>query len=439
LRYEIEHPVVNDADYKIWNRYESRSWPSLRIIDPEGNLVSGASGEIDFATLNRFFEENLPYYREHGLLDEKPLHFDRESAKTSQTALRYPGKILADEKGGRLFIADSNHNRIVVASLDGVVQAVIGTGAIGRADGDFATAGFNHPQGMALAGDSLYVADTENHLLRKVDLKERRVKTIAGTGQQARTPWTDDNARPTEVDLNSPWALATQGNKLFIAMAGAHQIWEMPLDESKIRSYAGNGREDIVDGALLSSQPFQSGYSSFAQPSGLATDGKWLFVADSEGSSVRAVPLDEKKEVRTLIGTADLSDARLFTFGDVDGPNGLARLQHCLDVAWHAGHIYVADTYNSKIKVIDLKSGQCTTLAGTGQKAYEDSADPKHAKFFEPAGLGYAAGKLFVADTNNHRIRVISLAEDGAKATAVKTLELVGLRPPQQTAGAQSK
>ena len=142
--------MVNDADYKIWDRYHCRSWPSLRLIDPEGNLVAENSGEIDFATLDAFFKKALPYYRQKGVLNEKPIHFDLERTKAVQTPLRYPGKILADEAGNRLFIADSNHNRIVVASLIGKLQSVIGSGAIGKADGDFATAQFNHPQGMAL-------------------------------------------------------------------------------------------------------------------------------------------------------------------------------------------------------------------------------------------------------------------------------------------------
>ena len=289
-----------------------------------------------------------------------------------QTPLRFPGKILADEAGNRLFIADSNHNRIVVASLDREVANVIGSGVIGHADGDFATAQFNHPQGMALSGDTLYVADTENHLLRKVDLKTRRVTTIAGIGEEARNGWPGVDLErgilperfvgpPLKTALNSPWALWIQGKDLYIAMAGAQQIWKMPLDESEIGPFAGNGREDIVDGALLPKQPYQAGFSSFAQPSGLASDGKSLFVADSEGSSVRAVPFDAAGAVTTLIGTAQLGDARLFTFGDLDGQPGKARLQHCLDVAYHDGVVYVADTYNHKIKAIDLKTNECKT------------------------------------------------------------------------------
>src|SRR5262249_3526793 len=156
--------------------------------------------------------------------------------KAAKTPLLYPGKILADEGSGRLFIADSNHNRIIMTSLDGKVQSVIGSGEIGHKDGDFGTAEFHHPQGMALRGGTLYVADTENHLLRKVDLKERRVSTIAGTGEQARATWpgADLNALavmperfagpPLQTALNSPWALWIDGKDLYIAMAGAHQI-----------------------------------------------------------------------------------------------------------------------------------------------------------------------------------------------------------------------
>ena len=102
------------------------------------------------------------------------------------TALRYPGKVLADEASGRLYITDSNHNRIVVTQLDGTLVETIGSGDIGAEDGDYAKATFDHPQGLALAKDSLYVADTENPLLRKVDLKKKQVTTVAGTGQQAR-------------------------------------------------------------------------------------------------------------------------------------------------------------------------------------------------------------------------------------------------------------
>jgi DNA-binding beta-propeller fold protein YncE len=440
LRYEIEHPVVNDADHKIWNRYGVNSWPSFRVIDPEGNLVAQGSGEMKFEEFDAFFKSVLPYYRQRKLLDARPIKFDLESAKATQTPLRYPGKVLADEAGNRLFIADSNHNRIIIASLDGKLLEIIGSGSIGRLDGDYAKAQFDHPQGMALRDETLYVADTENHLLRKIDLRGKRVTTIAGIGQQGRNAWPgmpDDapmggfNVKlperfvgpPKTTALNSPWALFIHDKDLYIAMAGPHQIWKMPLDEAEIGPYAGNGREDIVDGALLPRMPYQRGSSSFAQPSGLAGDGQWLYIADSEGSAIRAVPFDPAKEVETVIGTL----GSLFTFGDVDGEAAKARLQHALGVVHHEGQLYVADTYNNKVKVIDLKTRTIRTLVGSGQAGKADSPPT----FDEPAGISYAAGKLYVADTNNHLIRTVDL-----KSREVQTLTIAGLTPPALAAAA---
>ena len=322
--------------------------------------------------------------------------------------------------------------------MDALVET-IGSGVIGAEDGDFSTASFHHPQGMALLGDVLYVADTENHLLRKVDLTNDAVSTIAGVGTQGRLPFPgmDGNVfdrlaerklpdrwvgKPPETALNSPWALWVHGDDLFIAMAGPHQIWKMPLDESEIGPHAGNGREDIVDGPLLPREPFQEGYSSFAQPSGLASDGERLFVADSEGSSIRSVPFDESGEVTTPLGTAELPFARLFTFGDVDGQGDAVRFQHLLGLVFHDGRLFVADTYNNKIKVVDVDSKTSQTLVGDGEPGESD--DPP--RFDEPAGITAADGKLYVADTNNHLVRVVDLENDNR----VSTLEIIGLEPP---------
>ncbi len=438
LRYEIEHPVVNDAEHKIWNRYGVNSWPTLLLIDPEGYAVYMKGGETTFDKLDEIFKVAVPYYRKKGTLDETPLRFDLAAFKAEPTPLRFPGKVIADEPGSRLFIADSNHNRIVVSSLDGKLVETIGSGAIGAADGDFEKCSFNKPQGMVLHGtDTLYVADTENHLLRKIDLKAKKVVTIAGTGEQSRQNWPGldrvtnlENFRipdrwvgkPRVTAINSPWDLWINGQNLYIAMAGPHQIWRMPLDEHEIGPFAGNGREDIVDGPLLPKEPYAMGFSSFAQPSGLTSDGKHLFIADSEGSSIRSMPFDPRGEVSTVIGTAHLNGARLFTFGDVDGQGDNALLQHALGVAWHDGKIYVADTYNNKVKVIDVAKRTLKTIAGSGKPGTTDEP----ALFDEPAGITYAGGKLYVADTNNHLIRTVDLSNN-----KVATLTIAGLTPPK--------
>jgi hypothetical protein len=135
------------------------------------------------------------------------------------------------------------------------------------------------------------------------------------------------------------------------------------------------------------------------------------------------VPLDAKGPVRTLIGTAHMPVARLFTFGDQDGKGREVRLQHPLDVHFHDGLIYVADTYNHKIKVIHPKDLTCTTIAGGNDE------------FNEPAGLTAIGKTLYVADTNHHRIQTIDLA-DGNK---VAPLEIKGLEPPQSETAASNK
>lgn len=438
LRYEIEHPVVNDSEHRIWNRFFVQSWPSLRIVDPEGNLVETYSGEVTFESLKKFLDQAIPYYEEKGTLDRSPLRFDLEATRAGDTPLRFPGKVLADEVGGRLFIADSNHNRIVITDLSGKLLDTVGSGIIGRKDGSFEQCQFDHPQGMALHEETLYVADTGNHLLRKLDLANRAVSTISGTGEQSRDGWPgtheirlDDSGNPLDgpgrfvgppktTGLNSPWALWVHEQDLYIAMAGPHQIWKMPIDESEIGPYAGNGREDIADGPLLPPVPYQRGASSFAQPSGLASDGISLFVADSEGSAIRAVPFDTEKEVETVIGVR----GTLFDFGDVDGSTDVARLQHALGVVYYEGKLYVADTYNSKIKVIDLEKRVLTTLAGAGTTDQEEAP----SIFDEPAGITAAAGKLYVADTNNHVIRVVDLKNPNQ----ITTLAIEGLNAPLQ-------
>jgi DNA-binding beta-propeller fold protein YncE len=438
LRNEIAHPVVNDSQLTIWNRYGIRSWPTLVLIDPLGEAVWVGSGERKFADIKAIIDRGLPYYRALGLLNPAPLPFI-SVADPPHTPLRFPGKVLADEAGNRLFIADSNHNRIVITDLAGKLQKVIGTEQSGRADGAFDVCQFNHPQGMALVGDKLIVADTENHLLRQIDLAADRVTTIAGTGEQGdgfpgRRAGGRFGGPPLTTALNSPWALWVHGTDLYIAMAGTHQIWKMSLDGRRIGPYAGNGREDIADGPFLPKRPFAAGFASFAQASGLASDGERLFVADSEGSAIRTVPVDTvpfdtvpfdtvpfdpEAKVETLVGVV----GSLFDFGDIDGIGSKVRLQHPLGVAFHDGQLYIADTYNNKIKVFDVSMKNCQTLAGTGKVGKENAADGMEATFNEPAGISVAAGKLYVADTNNHVIRVVELAPPNR----VSTLEIEGL------------
>ncbi len=422
-RYEIEHPVVNDADMKIARKYFFNSWPTLCVIDPEGNFVGRVSGEGHRELLDHVVGSLVSFHREKGTLDETPIRFDLERHRAKPGPLKYPGKLLVDEAGGRLFISDSNHNRLVIASLDGKLIDIIGSGVMGAKDGSYAVAQFDHPQGMTLVGETLYVADTENHLIRSVDLKSRTVSTLAGTGKQAqlRIPLGSID----ELPLNSPWALTHLEGTLYIAMAGPHQLWSHKLGSKLIQAFAGSGREDILDGSLES--------SALAQPSGITHDGTSLYHVDSEGSAVRQVTLGEKGSVTTVVGPHDLPRGRsLFEFGDVDGTGDHVRMQHPLGIVYHQGGLFVADTYNHKIKWVDLKTRTAETWLGTGTRGQK--LEP--VELSEPAGLAIARGKLWIADTNNHRILTADL-----KSKQVSEFIVRGLKPParpQETAPGDS-
>ncbi len=393
LRYEIHHPVINDHDFEVWGSYGARAWPTLVLINPNGKIIGGQSGEGAFDLFDPIIAKAIPYFTKKGELKPGPVSFALESQKATPSVLSFPGKISADLKKKRLIITDSNHNRILITDMTGVVVETIGSGSVGNTDGAFGEAQFSHPQGTFLDGDTLYVADTENHLIRIADLKARTVSTVLGTGKQAGGYNQPGTGR--SVELNSPWDVLVHDGKLYIAMAGAHQIWVADISNWNARPWAGSAREDIHDGPLAE--------ASLAQPSGLSTDGKKLYWADSETSSIRRVNLNDTATVETIVG------AGLFDFGDIDGAAHLARFQHPLGVLYHNGKLYVADTYNSKIRTIDQATATVATFAGTGKGGFADG-DLKSALFFEPGGLVAVDNVLYVADVNNHKIRTIDLA-----------------------------
>ncbi|MDX2063723.1 MAG: thioredoxin-like domain-containing protein [Bacteroidia bacterium] len=388
LRYDIAHPVAVDNEFYLWRQYGVQAWPSFALIDPRGKLVGTTSGEQVYDQLQPYLEGMKKLFSARGELNAERLDFSLERAEAPKSLLAYPGKLDVDPATGRLFFTDSNHNRVVITAADGTVIDIIGTGAEGATDGSYEAATFYRPQGIAYdpATNVLYVADTENHLVRRIDLTTRTVETLLGTGSQSHRYTSYANG--TADAINSPWDVVLRGGTVYIAMAGPHQLWELNPTTRQAKVYAGSGRENIVDGSRLE--------AALAQPSGIATDGTRLYFADSEVSALRKV---ENDQVKTLIGEG------LFEFGDVDGTFPAARLQHVLGVTWHAGKLYLADTYNHKIKVYDPATGQLSTLLGTGKRGSSDGAAQK-ATFNEPNDLAWLGGKLYITDTNNHLVRV---------------------------------
>jgi DNA-binding beta-propeller fold protein YncE len=394
VRYEIEHPVANDANHEIWRRYGAKAWPTRIIIDPAGNLVGTALGEGNLEGFISAIRTVVRVFDERGEINRSRLPLDLERQRHFDQPLLYPGKVLADERSDRLYISDSNHNRIVVTTLGGKLIETIGSGLQGDNDGIFLQARFYRPQGLALDGDLLYVADTENHQIRVVDFMARAVHTLAGTGKQA--SWSGEGGDALRIDLNSPWDLALKPGILIVAMAGSHQIWVIDLLNDQAYPYAGTGEEARRDGAVNA--------AAFAQPSGIAVDVNALYVADAEANAIRVVELPPVNMLRTVAG------GDLFEFGDQDGTGDAVRLQHPLGVAARDGRIFIADTYNHKIKLLDPSTGKVLTFA---------------SGFHEPGGLSIAGNTLYVADTNAHAIRTVDLS-----TRQVGTLTIEGLTPP---------
>ncbi|MEW6057770.1 MAG: thioredoxin-like domain-containing protein [Bdellovibrionota bacterium] len=403
LRYEIEHAVVNDANFKIWQSFGVRAWPTLVLINPDGQIEKAFSGEGHLEALRK--EITKLRIRYEGKLNQAKLPYRLESAKLPQSLLRFPSKLAYAEDQGLLFISDSNNNRIVALRLKGDAEAeaafLVGDGKMGRLDGDFGQARFDHPQGILYRKGLLYVADTENHLLRLVDLKTRKVSTLAGTGKQG-FDRSVENLSALKTPLSSPWDLTVFGqDEILIAMAGTHQLWVYNTTKQTVRVVAGNGRESIDDGAYPE--------NSLSQPSGVSAHEGRVYFVDSETSSLRVL---EKGKVTTLLGTG------LFDFGFKDGKQGEALLQHPLGLTAGADAVFIADSYNHAVRRYDVLARKIVTVTGTNVSGYRDGS-LKEARFHEPAGLVLVGSKLYVADTNNHLIRVV----DPLKGH-VRTLEI---------------
>lgn len=402
-RYGITHPVVVDSDHMIWSEYGVRAWPTLTVLDPEGYVVAAGSGEPDEVMLLRAIRRILAEGVAKETLTDQPLPLRREPVPAG--SLAYPGKVIA--AGDRIFVADTGHDQVVVSDLAGTQLKRIGSGQPGFDDGSETEARLHHPNGLALVGEVLYVADTGNHALRAVDLASGTVLTVAGTGEKG-SGATMRAGPGREIALRSPWDLAWDGARLFVAMAGSHQIWTFDPASGAVAPFAGTGQELRRDGPAAA--------AAFAQPSGLVMLDGILYIADSEISSIRAISdLDGEPVVRTVCGSGDL-----FGYGDRDGRGEEVLLQHPIGITAGEVVLYVADTYNHKVRAVDPGTGESTTLFGSGDAERLPELVPGYAlvradavtpAFFEPEGIAYRDGELLVADTNNHRLVAVALAD----------------------------
>ncbi|KUJ67816.1 alkyl hydroperoxide reductase [Streptomyces albus subsp. albus] len=389
-RYEVHHPVLDDPELATWKQYAVRAWPTLVVIDPEGYVVAQHAGEGHAHAIATLVEELEAEHGAKGTLRRGDGPY--VAPEPVATELRFPGKALLLPTGTFL-VSDTTRHALVELAADGeTVLRRIGSGERGLLDGPAERARFSEPQGLALLPDgTVVVADTVNHALRRFDPATGEVGTLAGTGRQ----WwqgspTSGPAR--EVALSSPWDVAWFADRLWIAMAGVHQLWTYDPEAGTVAVAAGTTNEGLVDG------PAEQAW--FAQPSGLAATADRLWIADSETSAVRWVERDGTGfAVRTAVGTG------LFDFGHRDGPAEQALLQHPLGVtALPDGSVAVSDSYNHALRRFDPATGEVSTLA-------TDLREPSDAVLVD--------GDIVVVESARHRLTRLRLPEEAVRVESV--------------------
>lgn len=432
-RLNITHPVLNDDRMELWNKLGIRGWPSFALVSPQGMLIAQWSGERQEHDIDQVVSAALEYYKDD--INHQPLPVAPKRSvflpDFGRTPLRYPSKILLDSDGKALYVADSGNNRILKYNAStGAILASYGSGNAGFVDSaNVSDASFHFPQGLALWKDKLYVADTENHAVRMIDLTTGSLRTIGGNGEQGFDFAGGKTGR--EQLLSSPWDLeiATYDAILYVAMAGIHQIWCVDIGKNDYGAaspwnvFSGTGRE-------LEKNSSVGRTASWSQPSHLSigftssSSRRTMYVADSESSTVRSIDIDPpggSHSTRTLAGGDGLLAENMFAFGDKDGKGAKAKFQHPLAVldAKDGKNVYVADSYNHRIKVVDI-DGNASAFVGSGKPGLKDGSD-RSCQFWEPSGLALSpdGSLLYVCDCNNSVIRVVD-----TKQRSVSTLKL---------------
>ncbi|MEU2156962.1 NHL domain-containing thioredoxin family protein [Streptomyces sp. NPDC019396] len=379
-RYEVHHPVLDDPELATWKQYAVRAWPTLVVIDPEGYVVAQHAGEGHAHAIERLVEELEAEHEAKGTLRRGDGPY--VAPEPVPTDLRFPGKAVV-LPSGHFLVSDSTRHQLVELAADGetVVRRI---GRDGNGAGDF-----REPQGLALLpSGKVIVADTVNHALCTYDPETGAIERVAGTGRQW---WQGSPASgpALEVDLSSPWDVAWWQGRVWIAMAGVHQLWTYDPEAGTVQVAAGTTNEGLVDGPAAEAW--------FAQPSGLAATADRLWIADSETSALRWI--DPEGVVHTAVGTG------LFDFGHRDGPAEQALLQHPLGVtALPDGSVAVSDTYNHALRRFDPATGEVTTLA---------------TDLREPSAAVLVDEDIVVVESARHRLTRLRLPEEAVRVEAV--------------------
>jgi sugar lactone lactonase YvrE len=297
-----------------------------------------------------------------------------------------------------LYFCDLDNQRIRKLDLKTrKLSTVAGSGQRAYAgDGGAATAAsLNMPHEIQFdSRGNLYIAERDNHVVRKVDAKSGVVSTLAGTGTAG---FSGDGGPAGKAQLRQPHSIAVdRSGQLYICDIGNHRIRRVNLATGMIETFAGTGeRQPTPDGAPLSGTPL-NGPRTIA----FDRDGS-LYLALREGNAIYRID-PKAKTIHHIAGTGEQGWS-----GD-GGPARMAKLGGPKGLTYSNGLLYVADTENHVIRRIDLKTGVISTVLGTGTRGDGPEPDPLQCKLSRPHGVFAAPdGVLYVADSEAHRIRVL--------------------------------
>ena len=309
-----------------------------------------------------------------------------QSISATSVPLILPSAIVFDATGN-LYIAETGNHVVRKVDPQGHIYTLAGTAAQGFS-GDSGVANeaqLDSPQGLALAGNTLYIADTHNHRIRAVDLTSNIISTVAGTGIPG---FTGDGAVATKVRMNLPTAVSVDASgNLYFADTANHRIRKMDVTTGIVTTVAGNGTQGFSgdSGSALSAE--------IDSPSGLAVDATGnVYLADTHNHRIRKI--DSRTGIISTVAGDGSTQLAL--------PQGLT-----LDAA---GSLYLADTANHRIWRVDGTTGALTGIAGTGTQGYSgDSGPATTAMLDSPRAVSFGnSDALAVSDTHNQRIRQIN-------------------------------
>ena len=369
-RHGVAAPALLDVRWEAWRQFGIEAWPTLLLLDAQGQereRLVGAAGDIERSLVALCEGSSRPL--------DADLRAGVESRPEPRLPLRFPAGLAAS--ADRLYVADTGHHRILECTHGGRVLRQFGVGSADLVNGPAAEAAFNRPHGLALERETLYVADTGNHALRRIHLPSGQVDTLCGTGR-AGDPVAGVLAQPWDSPLNHPLDIAVADNQVHLAMAGDNHIWSYDLGLRSLRWRAGAGALEMRDGG--------GHLAAFAQPCAIHAVQQVLYVCDALGSAIRSLQL-RGDVVQTLLGQGP------WEFGNADGARATARLQYPQAIAMGSESplLWIADTGNGSLRTLRLGGGDLSTVN-------------LPRRLHGPAALAVAAGAVWIAETDAHAV-----------------------------------